>query len=95
MARNRKSGLPRHRLLDCIGGDGCDVSTAKGFANFAERVALSRAHAMTRITTDEGLTLGPPIGAAECIFTLGFASDQLRQHLDVPDRCEAGAARWG
>jgi hypothetical protein len=72
---------------------GCDVSTAKGFANFAERVALSWAHAMTRITTGEGPTLGPPIGVAECIFTLG-ALDQLRQYVDVRDRCEAGAARW-
>jgi hypothetical protein len=62
---------------------------------FAERVALPLAHAMTRITTGEGLTLGPPIDAAECIFTLGYALEQLRQHLHVPDRCEAGRGAVG
>ena len=48
---------------------------------------------MTRITTGEGPTLGPPIGVAECIFTVG-ALDQPRQYVDVPDRYEAGAAQW-
>jgi hypothetical protein len=48
---------------------------------------------MTRITTGEGPTLGPPIGVAECIFTVG-ALDQPRQYVDVHDRYEAGAAQW-
>jgi uncharacterized membrane protein YccC len=42
----------------------------------------------------EGLTLGLAVDIAERIFTLGFALDQLRQHLRDLERCVTEAARW-
>jgi uncharacterized membrane protein YccC len=42
----------------------------------------------------EGLTLGLPVDTVERIFTLGFALDQLRQHLRDLERCVTEAARW-
>jgi hypothetical protein len=42
----------------------------------------------------EGFTLGLPVDTVERIFTLGFALDQLRQHLRDLERCVTEAARW-
>jgi hypothetical protein len=36
---------------------------------------------------EEGLTLGLPVDAAERLFTLGFALEQMRQELRDLDRC--------
>ena len=41
----------------------------------------------------DGLMLSLPIEAVERIFALGFALDQLRQHLRDLDRCVREAAR--
>ena len=40
----------------------------------------------------EGATVGLPIETVERIFTLGFALEQLRQHLRDLDRCVREAA---
>jgi len=41
----------------------------------------------------DGLMLSLPVEAVERVFTLGFALDQLRQHLRDLDRCVREAAR--
>ncbi len=42
---------------------------------------------------DEGLTLSLPVEAAERLFTLGFALEQLRRDLRDLDRCVSETAR--
>jgi uncharacterized membrane protein YccC len=42
---------------------------------------------------DEGLTLSVPVDAAERLFTLGFALEQLRRDLSDLDRCVSESAR--
>jgi uncharacterized membrane protein YccC len=42
---------------------------------------------------DEGLTLALPVDAAERLFTLGFALEQMRRDLRDLDRCVSEAAR--
>jgi uncharacterized membrane protein YccC len=42
---------------------------------------------------DEGLTLSLPVDAAERLFTLGFALEQMRRNLRDLDRCVSEAAR--
>jgi len=54
------------------------------FADCARTIAAAR---------DEGLTLSLPLDAAERLFTLGFALDQMRQNLGDLDRCVRDAAR--
>jgi hypothetical protein len=41
---------------------------------------------------DEGLTLALPVDAAERLFTLGFALEQMRRDLRDLDRCVSNAA---
>ena len=41
----------------------------------------------------EGLTLGLPVETVECIFTLGFALEQLRLNLGDLERCVRENAR--
>jgi hypothetical protein len=53
------------------------------FADCARTIAAVR---------DEGLTLRLPLDAAERLFTLGFALDQMRQNLGDLDRCVRDAA---
>ena len=42
----------------------------------------------------KGLTAGLSVDAVERLFTLGFALDQVRQHLHDLERCVTEAARW-
>jgi hypothetical protein len=44
---------------------------------------------------DEGLTLSVPVDAAERLFTLGFALEQMRHELRDLDRCAIELARSG
>ena len=55
-----------------------------GFDGYAEGFAAIRR---------EGLTVGLPIDAAERIFTLGFALEQMRADFRDLDRCVREAAR--
>jgi hypothetical protein len=60
--------------------------------NAAEAALDGYAEALAAVRR-EGLPLGLPVDTVERIFTLGFALEQVRQHLRDLDRCMSEVRR--
>jgi uncharacterized membrane protein YccC len=59
----------------------------------AAEAAFDKCARMIATLRDEGLTLSMPVDAAERLFTLGFALEQMRHELRDLDRCAIELAR--
>jgi uncharacterized membrane protein YccC len=70
--------------LVSVQGDVPVAAAAASLDDYAEAFAAVRR---------EGLTLGLPVETVECIFTLGFALEQLRLNLGDLERCVRENAR--